>query len=77
MALIRRAPGAYFSAYLGIWRHGNWVTGYDSMIFDGCSDSTLNRNGVRLGSADIPDVVERFPEIAEVLVIGVEEAEGR
>jgi acetoacetyl-CoA synthetase len=30
----------------------------------------LNRNGVRLGSADIHDIVERLPEIAEALVIG-------
>ncbi|CAM5328494.1 Acetoacetate--CoA ligase OS=Streptomyces chartreusis OX=1969 GN=CP983_36290 PE=4 SV=1 [Streptomyces chartreusis] len=46
------------------------------MIVHGRSDSTLNRNGVRLGSADIHDVVERLPEITEALVIGAEEPEG-
>ena len=46
------------------------------MIVHGRSDSTLNRNGVRLGSADIHDVVERLPEIAEALVIGAEEPDG-
>jgi acetoacetyl-CoA synthetase len=46
------------------------------VIVHGRSDSTLNRNGVRLGSADIHAVVERLPEIAEALVIGAEEPEG-
>ncbi|MDQ1042666.1 acyl-coenzyme A synthetase/AMP-(fatty) acid ligase [Streptomyces sp. V4I2] len=46
------------------------------MIVHGRSDSTLNRNGVRLGSADIHDVVERLPEITEALVIGTEEPDG-
>jgi acetoacetyl-CoA synthetase len=46
------------------------------VIVHGRSDSTLNRNGVRLGSADIHDVVERLPEITEALVIGAEEPDG-
>ncbi|MFG2953208.1 acetoacetate--CoA ligase [Streptomyces sp. NPDC048291] len=73
-----RYRDAYFSVYEGVWRHGDWitVTGHGSVIVHGRSDSTLNRNGVRLGSADIHDVVERLPEIAEALVIGVEEPEG-
>ncbi|MFD4503907.1 acetoacetate--CoA ligase [Streptomyces sp. NPDC058457] len=73
-----RYHDAYFSVYEGVWRHGDWitVTGHGSVIVHGRSDSTLNRNGVRLGSADIHDVVERLPEIAEALVIGVEEPDG-
>ncbi|MFC8342432.1 acetoacetate--CoA ligase [Streptomyces sp. NPDC057280] len=73
-----RYRDAYFSAYPGVWRHGDWitVTGHGSVIVHGRSDSTLNRNGVRLGSADIHDVVERLPEIAEALVIGAEEPDG-
>jgi len=73
-----RYHDAYFSAYPGVWRHGDWitVTGHGSVIVHGRSDSTLNRNGVRLGSADIHDVVERLPEIAEALVIGAEEPDG-
>ncbi|NUP42119.1 MAG: AMP-binding protein, partial [Streptomyces sp.] len=69
---------AYFSTYPGVWRHGDWitVTGHGSVIVHGRSDSTLNRNGVRLGSADIHDVVERLPEITEALVIGAEEPDG-
>ncbi|MDN0200341.1 acetoacetate--CoA ligase [Streptomyces sp. S.PNR 29] len=69
---------AYFSVYPGVWRHGDWITltSHGSVIVHGRSDSTLNRNGVRLGSADIHDVVERLPEVAEALVIGAEEPDG-
>ncbi|MFF5650525.1 acetoacetate--CoA ligase [Streptomyces collinus] len=69
---------AYFSRYPGVWRHGDWITltSHGSVIVHGRSDSTLNRNGVRLGSADIHDVVERLPEITEALVIGAEEPDG-
>ncbi|WP_133917242.1 acetoacetate--CoA ligase [Streptomyces sp. NBC_00582] len=73
-----RYRDAYFSYYPGVWRHGDWITltGHGSVIVHGRSDSTLNRNGVRLGSADIHDVVERLPEITEALVIGAEEPDG-
>ncbi|MER5216851.1 acetoacetate--CoA ligase [Streptomyces sp. NPDC002838] len=69
---------AYFSTYPGLWRHGDWITltSHGSVIVHGRSDSTLNRNGVRLGSADIHDAVERLPEITEALVIGAEEPDG-
>jgi acetoacetyl-CoA synthetase len=42
----------------------------------GRSDATLNRNGIRMGSADIYEAVEQIPEITEALVIGVDEADG-
>ncbi|WP_405540224.1 acetoacetate--CoA ligase [Streptomyces sp. NBC_00075] len=73
-----RHHDAYFSSYPGVWRHGDWIThtSYGSVIVHGRSDSTLNRNGVRLGSADIHDVVERLAEITEALVIGAEEPDG-
>lgn len=73
-----RYHDAYFSAYPGVWRHGDWITltSHGSVAVHGRSDSTLNRNGVRLGSADIHDVVERLPEITEALVIGAEEPDG-
>ncbi|MGW2523789.1 acetoacetate--CoA ligase [Streptomyces sp. NPDC001617] len=73
-----RYRDAYFTGYPGVWRHGDWITltSHGSVIVHGRSDSTLNRNGVRLGSADIHDVVERLPEITEALVIGAEEPDG-
>ncbi|MEV0736567.1 acetoacetate--CoA ligase [Streptomyces sp. NPDC050549] len=69
---------AYFAVHPGVWRHGDWITltSHGSVIVHGRSDSTLNRHGVRLGSADIHDIVEQLPEIAEALVIGAEEPDG-
>jgi acetoacetyl-CoA synthetase len=72
-----RYRDAYFSTYPGVWRHGDWITVTErgSVIIHGRSDSTLNRNGVRLGSADIYDAVEQIPEVTEALVLGVEEGD--
>ncbi|WP_404869907.1 acetoacetate--CoA ligase [Kitasatospora griseola] len=73
-----RYHDSYFDTYPGIWRHGDWITATDrgTIVIHGRSDSTLNRQGVRMGSADIYEVVERLPEIAESLVIGLEEPDG-
>ncbi|WNI19330.1 acetoacetate--CoA ligase [Actinacidiphila sp. ITFR-21] len=69
---------SYFATYPGVWRHGDWITltSRGTVVIHGRSDSTLNRQGVRMGSADIYEVVERLPEIRESLVIGVEEPDG-
>ena len=73
-----RYRDAYFSTFPGVWRHGDWmeVTERGSVIVSGRSDSTLNRNGVRLGSADIYAVVDRLPQLTESLVIGAELGDG-
>ncbi|NKY85007.1 acetoacetate--CoA ligase [Nocardia veterana] len=73
-----RYRAAYFEMFPGVWRHGDWITITDhgSVIVHGRSDSTLNRHGIRMGSADIYQAVEQLPEIAEALVIGVEQPEG-
>jgi len=73
-----RYHDAYFDTYPGVWRHGDWITITDhgSVIVHGRSDSTLNRNGIRMGSADIYQAVERLPEISEALVIGAERPDG-
>ncbi|WP_156721403.1 acetoacetate--CoA ligase [Streptomyces apocyni] len=73
-----RYHDSYFDTYPGVWRHGDWITltSRGSVVIHGRSDSTLNRQGVRMGSADIYEAVERLPEIRESLVIGVEEPEG-
>lgn len=68
-----RYRSSYFETYPGVWRHGDFIEISDKGIqVLGRSDSTLNRNGIRLGSADIYSVVEALPEIAEALVIGAE-----
>ena len=73
-----RYRDAYFSTYPGVWRHGDWmeVTEHGSVIVSGRSDATLNRHGVRLGSADIYDVVDKLPEVRDSLVVGAELSDG-
>ncbi|ABG92375.1 acetoacetate--CoA ligase [Rhodococcus jostii RHA1] len=69
-----RYRDAYFEVYPGVWRHGDWITmeADGGCVVHGRSDSTINRGGVRMGSADIYQAVEALPEIAEALVIGAE-----
>jgi acetoacetyl-CoA synthetase len=69
---------SYFEMFPGVWRHGDWitVTSRGTVVIHGRSDSTLNRQGVRMGSSDIYEVVERLPEIRESLVIGLELPDG-
>ena len=73
-----RYRDAYFDTYPGIWRHGDWmtVTRYGTYVVHGRSDSTINRGGVRMGSADIYAVVDRLPGVAASLVIGAELPDG-
>ncbi|MDA2889684.1 acetoacetate--CoA ligase [Mycolicibacterium sp. BiH015] len=73
-----RYRGAYFEMFAGVWRHGDWITLTDhgSVIVHGRSDSTLNRHGIRMGSADIYQAVESLPEVVEALVIGAEQPDG-
>ncbi|MER7841934.1 acetoacetate--CoA ligase [Streptomyces sp. NPDC096040] len=72
-----RYRASYFDTYPGVWRHGDWVTVERdlSVVVSGRSDSTLNRMGVRMGSADIYAVVEQLPGISDSLVVGVEQAD--
>lgn len=62
----------------GVWRHGDWVTVTErgSLVIHGRSDATLNRNGIRMGSADIYEVVESMDQIAEGFVLGVDGPNG-
>ncbi|MEU8653421.1 acetoacetate--CoA ligase [Streptomyces sp. NPDC048737] len=73
-----RYHDSYFDTYPGAWRHGDWITlsSRGTVVIHGRSDSTLNRQGVRMGSADIYEAVERLPEIKESLVIGIEQSDG-
>ncbi|GAA4691402.1 acetoacetate--CoA ligase [Pseudonocardia yuanmonensis] len=66
-----RLRAAYFEDYPGLWRHGDWAsrTLDGAFVVYGRSDSTLNRGGVRMGTADFYAVVERFEEVEDSLVI--------
>jgi acetoacetyl-CoA synthetase len=73
-----RYRGTYFDTYPGVWRHGDWVrfTEVGSCVVAGRSDATLNRGGVRLGTAEFYRVVEELPEVADSLVVHVEDPAG-
>ena len=73
-----RYRASYFEEYPGVWRHGDWIifTQRGSCVITGRSDATLNRGGVRLGTGEFYTVVETFPEIADSLVVHLEDAEG-
>jgi acetoacetyl-CoA synthetase len=62
---------AYFDTFPGVWRHGDWllVTERGSCVITGRSDATLNRGGVRLGTAELYTVVEGLPEVVDSLVV--------
>jgi len=73
-----RYRAAYFDRYPGVWCHGDRITITDrgSVVVHGRSDATLNRLGVRMGSAEIYTAVERIPEVRDCLVVGVEQDDG-
>ncbi|WP_232840207.1 acetoacetate--CoA ligase [Nocardia aurea] len=74
-----RYRAAYFDSWPGVWRHGDWITVTErgSVIVHGRSDATLNRNGVRMGSSDVYQAVEKLAEVKESLLLGVEYPDGK
>jgi acetoacetyl-CoA synthetase len=71
---MRRYRESYFEMYPGIWRHGDWVqiTRRGGAIIYGRSDSTINRQGVRIGTSEVYRAVEAVPEVIDALVIDLE-----
>ena len=68
----KKYKAAYFEKYKNVWHHGDFakITDNGGFIIFGRSDTTLNPGGVRLGTAEIYSVVEKFKEIQESIVIG-------
>ena len=73
-----RYRAAYFDEYPGVWRHGDWIlfTERGSCVITGRSDATLNRGGVRMGTAEFYTVVEELDEVVDSLVVHLEDPEG-
>ncbi|WDZ86934.1 acetoacetate--CoA ligase [Micromonospora cathayae] len=69
---------AYFDLYPGVWRHGDWITINErgGCVITGRSDATLNRGGVRLGTAEFYSVVEGMDEVVDSVVVHLEDDEG-
>ena len=68
----KKYKAAYFEKYKNIWHHGDFakITNNGGFIIFGRSDTTLNPGGVRLGTAEIYNEVEKFEEVQESIVIG-------
>jgi acetoacetyl-CoA synthetase len=73
-----RLRESYFDVYPGIWRHGDWikVSENGSCVIYGRSDSTINRGGVRMGTAEIYSAVEKVEEVADSLVVDIHKSDG-
>jgi acetoacetyl-CoA synthetase len=70
----RRYRESYFELYPGKWRHGDWIrfTDRGASVIYGRSDTTINRYGIRMGTAEIYRVVEDLPEVLDSLVVDCE-----
>jgi acetoacetyl-CoA synthetase len=66
-----RLRESYFSMYPGVWRHGDWImiTSRGTAVISGRSDSTINRGGVRMGTAEIYRAVLDVDEVVDALVV--------
>ncbi len=73
-----RYRAAYFEEFPGVWRHGDWITidPDGTSVITGRSDATLNRGGVRLGTAEFYAAIERLPEVDDSLVVHLEDPAG-
>ncbi len=74
----KKYRAAYFETWPGIWRHGDWlkITPRNTLVILGRSDATLNRQGVRIGTAEIYRAIDEIPEIADSLIVNIENADG-
>ena len=78
----RRLRESYFESIVNpqrrpVWRHGDWLRlsqrpeSVTAVIF-GRSDATVNRQGIRMGTAEFYRVIEEFPEVTDSLVVDLE-----
>ena len=70
----KRLRDSYFDMYPGVWRHGDWIriTKNGGAIIYGRSDATINRHGIRMGTAELYRAVEALPEVTDSLVVDLE-----
>jgi acetoacetyl-CoA synthetase len=66
-----RYRASYFEQYPGVWRHGDWIkiTSRGTAVIYGRSDSTINRQGVRMGTSEIYRAVQGVPAVLDALVV--------
>jgi acetoacetyl-CoA synthetase len=66
-----RYRASYFETFPGVWRHGDWIeiTDRGTAIITGRSDATINRGGIRMGTAEIYRAVLAVDEVVDALVV--------
>jgi acetoacetyl-CoA synthetase len=74
----QRLSASYFERFPGVWAHGDSVTFTDrgSCVVSGRSDATLNRGGVRMGTAEFYGVVERIDGVGDSLIVYLPDTDG-
>ncbi|MFD1918309.1 acetoacetate--CoA ligase [Paeniglutamicibacter kerguelensis] len=70
-----RYHSSYFNTFDDVWRHGDWLvrTERDTWVITGRSDATLNRGGVRLGTAEFYAMLEGHPGVNDAMVTHFEQ----
>ena len=70
----KKYRASYFEDIPGVWRHGDWVkiTNKGGVVILGRSDATLNRHGIRIGTAEIYRVLNDIPDIIDSLIVNLE-----
>ncbi|ERJ60096.1 acetoacetate--CoA ligase [Sphingobacterium paucimobilis] len=69
----RKYHESYFDHFPLVWSHGDWIKINDEgVIIYGRSDATLNRGGVRIGTAEIYNAVNSLPQIKDSLVVCID-----
>ncbi len=66
-----RYRASYFDTFPGVWRHGDWIeiTERGTAVITGRSDATINRGGIRMGTAEIYRAVLTLDEVVDALVV--------
>jgi acetoacetyl-CoA synthetase len=69
-----RYRASYFETFPGVWRHGDFfeVNERGGCFVRGRSDAVLNRQGIRIGTAEIYRVVEDDPDVLSSLVVNLD-----
>ncbi len=65
---------SYFDLFPGVWRHGDWVriTSRGTLVIYGRSDATLNRQGIRIGTSEIYNALNKVEAIKDSLIVNLE-----
>ena len=73
-----RYHSSYFEKFEGVWCHGDYIkiNKQGGIIIYGRSDATLNKNGVRIGTAEIYNTLEAMDVIKDALIVNIEHADG-